>query len=81
MHFLQKLMHLRCILMGFERNYQIKTLSKQLNIKNFLGLSVNSLTYIKAQTIQSKFDQKRTYSTRREVLHDKPSNVSNSIHP
>lgn len=67
--------------MGFERNYQIKTLSKQLNIKNFLGLSVNSLTYIKAQTIQSKFDQKRTYSTRREVLHDKPSNVSNSIHP
>jgi hypothetical protein len=28
-------MHLRCTLMGFERNYQIKTLSNQLNVKNF----------------------------------------------
>jgi hypothetical protein len=30
-----KLMHLRCTLMGFERNYQIKIPSKQLNVKNF----------------------------------------------
>jgi len=28
-----KLMHLRCTLMGFERNYQIKIPSKQLNVK------------------------------------------------
>jgi hypothetical protein len=28
-------MHLRCTLMGFERNYQIKIPSKQLNIKKF----------------------------------------------
>ena len=27
---------LRCTLMGFERNYQVKVLSKQLNKKNFL---------------------------------------------
>ena len=27
---------LRCTLMGFERNYQLKVLSKQLNQKNFL---------------------------------------------
>jgi hypothetical protein len=30
-----KLMHLRCTLMGFERNYQIKIPSKQLNVKHF----------------------------------------------
>jgi hypothetical protein len=30
----KKLNHLRCTLMGFERNYQTKILSKQLNIKN-----------------------------------------------
>jgi len=65
--------------MDFERNYQIKTLSKQLNIKNFSGLSVNSLTNIKAQAILPKLDQKCTYSSK--VLHNKPSNVSNSIHP
>ena len=29
------LMQLRCTLMGFERNYQVKVLSKQLNNKNF----------------------------------------------
>ena len=29
-------MLLRCTLMGFERNYQVKVLSKQLNKKNFL---------------------------------------------
>jgi hypothetical protein len=28
---LPKLIHLRCTLMGFERNYPIKILSKQLN--------------------------------------------------
>ena len=27
-----KIMQLRCTLMGFKRNYQIKVLSKQLNI-------------------------------------------------
>ena len=27
-----KIMQLRCTLMGFERNYQVKILSKQLNI-------------------------------------------------
>ena len=31
----QNPMHLRCTLMGFERNYQVKNPSKQLNIKNF----------------------------------------------
>ena len=30
-----KLLHLRYTLMGFERNYQLKILSKQLNIKKF----------------------------------------------
>jgi len=30
-----KPMHLRCTLMGFERNYPLKNPSKQLNIKNF----------------------------------------------
>ena len=30
-----KVMQLRCTLMGFERNYQVKVLSKQLNNKNF----------------------------------------------
>jgi hypothetical protein len=34
----QILMHLRCTLMDFERNYQIKYLSKLLNIKNFYSL-------------------------------------------
>jgi hypothetical protein len=33
-----KLMHLRCTLMGFERNYQIKIPSKQLNVKKFFYL-------------------------------------------
>jgi len=36
----QRLMHLRCTLMGFERNYQIKILSKQLNIKNYSTLQI-----------------------------------------
>jgi hypothetical protein len=30
----QRFLHFRCTLMGFERNYQIKNPSKQLNIKN-----------------------------------------------
>ena len=30
-----KPMQLRCTLMGFERNYQVKIPSKQLNIKNY----------------------------------------------
>jgi len=29
--------HLRCTLMGFERNYQIKNLSNQLNKNNILS--------------------------------------------
>jgi hypothetical protein len=33
-----KQIHVRCTLMGFERNYQIKIPSKQLNIKNFSTL-------------------------------------------
>lgn len=33
-----KIMQLRCTLMGFERNYQIKILSKQLN-KNKINFS------------------------------------------
>jgi hypothetical protein len=32
---------LRCTLMDFERNYQIKVLSKQLNKENFLCTSAN----------------------------------------
>ena len=32
---------LRCTLMGFERNYQIKVLSKQLNNKNFFLLLIS----------------------------------------
>jgi LAGLIDADG endonuclease len=38
----QTLMHLRCTLMDFERNYQIKNPSKQLNIKNFSSLQSNT---------------------------------------
>jgi hypothetical protein len=34
-----KLMHLRCTLMGFERNYPIKILSKQLNKLYFSTLN------------------------------------------
>jgi hypothetical protein len=41
--FNHKLMHLRCTLMGFERNYQIKIQSKQLNIKNFSTFNSSSL--------------------------------------
>jgi hypothetical protein len=40
-----KPLYLRCTLMGFERNYQIKILSKQLNNKNYSTLSKTSLTY------------------------------------
>ena len=35
-------MPLRCTLMGFERNYQIRNLSKQLYIKNFSTLNSSS---------------------------------------
>ena len=40
----KQLLHLRCTLMGFERNYQIKILSKQLNKnkRNFSSLVKNS---------------------------------------
>jgi hypothetical protein len=31
-------MYLRCTLMGFERNYQIKIPSKQLNIRNYSSI-------------------------------------------
>jgi len=34
-----KTIHLRCTLMGFERNYPIKILSKQLNTKQFSTLN------------------------------------------
>jgi hypothetical protein len=37
-----KLMRLRCTLMGFERNYQVKIPSKQLNIKYFATLNNSS---------------------------------------
>jgi hypothetical protein len=39
-----KLMRLRYTLMGFERNYQIKIPSKQLNIKDFS--TFNSLSHV-----------------------------------
>src|SRR5438034_3919379 len=70
---------LRCTLMGFERNYQVKTLSKQLNIKNFSGLLMNLLINRKAEVILSKFNQKRTYNL--TILKDKPYNGSNYINP
>ena len=38
----KKASNLRCTLMGFERNYQIKIPSKQLNIKNFSTLNYSS---------------------------------------
>jgi len=40
-----KLLHLRCTLMDFERNYQIKNPSKQLNIKNNFSTLNNSIFY------------------------------------
>jgi hypothetical protein len=34
--------HLRCTLMGFERNYQVKILSKQINkVRSYTSLAVN----------------------------------------
>jgi hypothetical protein len=38
-----KLLHLRCTLMDFERNYQIKNPSKQLNVNNFSTLPSRTL--------------------------------------
>jgi hypothetical protein len=35
-------MHLRCTLMGFERNYPIKIPSKQLNVKKFSTFNYSS---------------------------------------
>ena len=38
-----KFIHLRCTLMGFERNYQIKILSKQINkVIYYTSLAVNA---------------------------------------
>ena len=37
-------MQLRCTLMGFERNYQVKIPSKQLNVKQFS--TVTSPSYV-----------------------------------
>ena len=71
--------------MDFERNYQLKILSKQLNINKFSGLSVNFLINRKALTVQtgrgtlSKFNQKRSYGS--TIRQGKDSNGSNSIHP
>jgi len=39
----KKPLHLRCTLMGFERNYQIKIPSKQLNKQYYSTLSKTSL--------------------------------------
>ncbi len=75
----RRLVYLRCTLRGFERNSNIKTLSKQFNIKNYSGLLVNLLIDRKAQIIHPNFNKKRTYSS--TVLQDKPFNRSNSIHP
>lgn len=75
----RRLVYLRCTLRGFERNSNIKTLSKQFNIKNSSGLLVNLLIDRKAQIIHPNFNKKRTYSS--TVLQDKPFNRSNSIHP
>nr|YP_009710800.1 LAGLIDADG homing endonuclease [Macrolepiota fuliginosa]QFZ98749.1 LAGLIDADG homing endonuclease [Macrolepiota fuliginosa] len=41
----KKPLHLRCTLMGFERNYQIKIPSKQLNKQNYSTLSKTSLAF------------------------------------
>ena len=43
-----KLMHLRCALMGFERNYQIRILTKQLinRFRIFSTLSIPKQSYI-----------------------------------
>jgi len=37
--FLFNFMQLRCALMGFERNYQVKNLSKQLKLNKFFYFS------------------------------------------
>jgi hypothetical protein len=40
--------HLRCTLMGFERNYQVKILSKQINkVRSYTSLAVNQGNKIK----------------------------------
>lgn len=40
-----KSMQLRCTLMGFERNYQIKNLSKQLNKQYYSTLSKTNIIH------------------------------------
>ena len=35
-------MHLRCTLMGFERNYQVRILSNQINIARLTTISMPS---------------------------------------
>jgi len=76
--FVQRL-HIRCTLIDFERNYLVKTLSNQLNINKFSGLSVNFLIHRKPRIIIPKLHQKRSYVS--TVLQDKYSNGSNSVHP
>nr|QCI56457.1 hypothetical protein [Hypsizygus marmoreus] len=39
---INRFLHLRYTLMGFERNYQVKILSKQLKVKNFSTLTTSS---------------------------------------
>lgn len=65
--FLHKLC-LRCILITLEINYLVKTLSKQLNIKNFSGLRN-----------KAALPTKRTYCL--TLPENKSSNESNYIYP
>jgi len=55
-----KLMHLRCTLMGFERNYQIKIPSKQLNVKNFS--TFNNSSQIKPWFLTGFIDAEGSFS-------------------
>jgi len=51
--------HVRCTLMGFERNYQIKILSKQLNIKKFSTL--NSLPKLNPWFVSGLIDAEGSF--------------------
>ena len=58
-----KFMHLRCTLMGFERNYQIKIPSKQLNVKQFSTYLENYSSHVNPLFFTGFIDAEGSFST------------------
>jgi hypothetical protein len=57
-----KKMHLRCALMGFERNYQVKILSNQLNLNKYSFSTLNTQPKLNPWFVSGLADGESSFS-------------------